>query len=80
MNEQQLIKLAERMTGMFGTTDCWSIRGRGAATVDCDIAIDTVYESRLPSEMLPDLVIKYWVEPVSYDGSLTRHKFIIATN
>jgi len=78
MTQQELTILAERITGMFSSIRSFSIKGQSLETDDCDILIDSRYESRLPSEVLPESVIRYWVEPVPHDESLTRHKFNIA--
>ena len=75
--DENLLALLEQLITQFDNVDCYSIKGQGKATVDCDIAIDSFQSAKI--NQLNDSIVQYWLEPVPYGVSLTRHKFRVVS-
>lgn len=78
MNRIQLFEIADQIKQFMSCVDCYSVRGDGKSTIDCDIAIDSYVADQFNSQDIPTGVSSMWVESVSYDSSLYRYKFIVA--
>lgn len=75
--DENLLALSEQLITQFDNVDCYSIKGRGVATEDCDIAIDSFQHHKI--NQLNDSIVRYWTETVPYNPSLTRHKFRVVS-
>ena len=75
MNDLKITYALEALLPLFNKNiDCYSVKGRGKATENCDIAIDSLL-SEISFDSISDLIGEYWVETVPYDSHLSRHKF-----
>lgn len=75
---ENLLAVAHQLMLRYDDVDCYSVKGDGEATHDCDVAIDSARDT--PINRLNDSIIRYWTEQVPYNKSLTRHKFCVATD